>query len=141
MGFSKQITEIEKDNLVAEALKASEKAYAPYSNFKVGAALLTENGNVFLGCNVENVSYGLTICAERNAVFTAVQNEGPEMKIIAIAVLVNHQTNASLCGGCRQVVSEFAIDNDVNQTIVIFKHGEKIITKTINEILPNRFKF
>ena len=141
MSISKKITGKEKENLVAQATKASEKAYAPYSNFRVGAAILTAKGNVFLGCNVENVSYGLTICAERNAVCSAVLNEGPEMKIKAIAVIVNHQASAPLCGGCRQVVSEFSMDEGINQTVVIFKNGEQLTTKTISEILPNSFKF
>ena len=92
--------------LMALAEKAREQAYAPYSKFRVGAALLTKDGRVVLGCNVENASFGLSICAERNAVFKAV-GEGLR-DFVAIAVTAGENGGASPCGACRQVLQEFA---------------------------------
>jgi cytidine deaminase len=92
--------------LIAEAERALEHAYAPYSRFRVGAALLTRGGRVIHGCNVENASFGLSICAERNAVFRAVQ-EG-EREFVAVAVVDAQGHGASPCGACRQVLHEFA---------------------------------
>jgi cytidine deaminase len=92
--------------LMAEAQRARHKAYAPYSRFAVGAALLTASGRVFHGCNVENASFGLTTCAERTAVFTAV-SEG-EREFVAIAVTAREGHGAPPCGSCRQVLHEFA---------------------------------
>jgi len=141
MSTSNIAVEIDIEMLASKALEVSTKAYAPYSNYKVGAAVLTEKGNIFLGCNVENASYGLTICAERNAIGVAVQDEGSDMKIRAIVVLVNSKTNAPLCGGCRQVISEFSMDSSTDETIIIFKGEDGLVVKTIDEILPFRFKF
>jgi cytidine deaminase len=84
-----------------------KNAHAPYSKFKVGAALLTTGGKVFVGCNVENASYGMTNCAERTAIFTAVAQLGPKMEIRAIAVANNQNAPCSPCGACRQVIYEF----------------------------------
>ena len=92
--------------LMAEARLARRRAYAPYSHFAVGAALLTASGRVFHGCNVENASFGLTTCAERTAVFTAV-SEG-EHDFVAIAVTAREGQGAPPCGSCRQVLQEFA---------------------------------
>jgi cytidine deaminase len=91
---------------MAEAERALEHAYAPYSRFRVGAALLTRGGAVIRGCNVENASFGLSICAERNAVFRAVE-EG-ERDFVAIAIVDAQGHGASPCGACRQVLHEFA---------------------------------
>jgi cytidine deaminase len=92
--------------LMVEAQRARHKAYAPYSRFAVGAALLTASGRVFHGCNVENASFGLTTCAERTAVFTAV-SEG-EREFVAIAVTAREGRGAPPCGSCRQVLQEFS---------------------------------
>ena len=92
--------------LIQAALKVREQAYAPYSNFLVGAALLTADGNVFVGCNVENASYGLAICAERNAITTAVA--AGKQNFVAIAVAATPL--ASPCGACRQFIFEFGDD-------------------------------
>ena len=132
------ITEVETKQLLEQAQQAYQKAYAPYSQFQVGAALLTEQGNIFTGCNVENVSYGLSICAERNAIAAAVVNEGGEkMQIRAIAIANNRQIPCSPCGACRQVIAEFAQEN----TLVIFLGQEGIEMATITELLPAGFSF
>lgn len=105
------ITEETQDALVAAALDARERAYAPYSHFTVGAALLTSEGEVVAGCNVENISYGLTNCAERTAVFSAraAGKIGPDggPTIVAIAVIAESDPPPSPCGACRQVLYEF----------------------------------
>jgi len=95
------------EQLQSAARKAAENAYAPYSGFRVGAALLFEDGFIATGCNVENVSYGLTICAERNALFSAVAQRGSAHKIVAIAVTNLNGAPSPPCGACRQVLSEF----------------------------------
>jgi len=93
--------------LLAAARRAAKNAYAPYSAFKVGAALLTTKGRIVAGCNVENVSYGLSNCAERTAIFAAVARLGPKMEIRAIAVANDRNAPCSPCGACRQVIYEF----------------------------------
>ena len=100
------VTDTQKKELIAAACAARENAYAPYSNYKVGAAILVENGRIFSGANVENVSYGLSICAERTAVFKAV-SEGAR-KILAVAICTANA--GSPCGACRQVLAEFGGD-------------------------------
>ena len=121
------------------AQKATAMAYAPYSNFHVGAALLTEKGNVYSGCNVENASYGLTICAERNAIFSAVNSEGPEMKIMKMVVITSDNSVASPCGACRQVIAEFSnIENQKAE--IMFNNKEGLICKKIDELLPYSFE-
>ena len=98
--------------LVEEAIKGREKSYSPYSKFKVGAAVLTKNGTVFRGCNVENASYGLTNCAERTALFKMV-SEG-EREVAAIAIVADTGDDVCApCGACRQVIYEFGDDIDV----------------------------
>lgn len=92
--------------MVRRALDAKGTSYSPYSRFRVGACILTEDGTLFSGCNVENASYGLAICAERNAVFQAAF--AGKRKIIAVAVSSDEQGFLTPCGACRQVISEFA---------------------------------
>jgi cytidine deaminase len=125
----------QKDELIAAARHAYENAYAPYSNFRVGAALLLENGQIFSGCNVENASYGLTNCAERTAIFSAVSAlGGKQVRIRALAVVNNREVPCSPCGACRQVISEFGPDADV------FYIGPAGIQQSnMRELLPNSF--
>ncbi len=99
-------TKKEREELVQRAIAAKGRAYAPYSQFRVGAALLTESGEIFEGCNVENSSYSLTICAERNAVFQAVLAGHTTFRSIAISS--DNHTFLSPCGACRQVLAEFS---------------------------------
>ena len=121
-------------NLVIEAIKAKERAYAPYSNFKVGAAVLTEDEKIFCGCNIENASFGATNCAERTAIFKAV-SEG-HTKIKAIAVIGSDKEYTYPCGICRQVMSEFG---SKDLAVIIVKNEEEYIVKTLDEILPGTF--
>ena len=120
-------------NLIREARKARRKAYAPYSKFLVGAAVLCGSGKIYGGCNVENASYGLTECAERVAIFRAVA-EG-EKRIRAIAVLFDRVHLGSPCGACRQVMREFSKNMPVIQANL---QGHYRI-HTIDELLPGSF--
>src|SRR5712671_3663839 len=99
-----------RERLLRSAKKAMKNAHAPYSKFRVGAAILTSSGKIFAGCNVENASYGMTICAERNAIFAAVaaQPAGEKLAIEAVAVATRPASAAAPCGACRQVIAEFA---------------------------------
>jgi len=119
--------------LVAAALKAREAAYAPYSGFKVGAALLAEDGRVFTGCNVENAAYSPTICAERNAVAKAV--EAGARRFSAVVVATATSPPATPCGVCRQVLREFAEDLDV---ICVNPEGERRAFR-LAALLPEGF--
>jgi cytidine deaminase len=94
--------------LIQNARKVRERAYAPYSKFPVGAALLTADGEIFCGCNVENLSFGLTICAERSAISAAVA--AGKREFVAIAVIADSREPVTPCGACRQVLAEFAHD-------------------------------
>jgi cytidine deaminase len=119
------------DGLIAKALEAREKAHAPYSHFTVGAALLARSGRVYTGCNVENASYGLSVCAERTAVFKAV-SEG-ERDFEAIAVVT--ENGATPCGACRQVLMEFGEDI---QVVVADEAGGYQVFE-LQELLPEAF--
>jgi cytidine deaminase len=123
-----------RQRLLAAARRAMKHAYAPYSNFKVGAALLTTSGDLFIGCNVENASYGISNCAERTVIFTAVAQVGPTMKIRAIAVANNQNAPCSPCGACRQVIYEFG-----PKAIVIFRGAEDWKELPITDLLPEGF--
>ena len=112
-----------------------KKAHAPYSNFQVGAALVTRSGEVFSGCNVENSSYGLTNCAERTAIFSAVARLGPVMEIAAIAVVNAQDAPCSPCGACRQVIYEFG-----PKAVVYFQGPKGWKSARISELLPEGFR-
>ena len=128
-------TDKQQGLLLRTARAAMKKAYAPYSNFRVGSALLTTSGKVFSGCNVENASYGMTNCAERTAIFSAVAQLGPKLEIRAIAVVNDHGVPCSPCGACRQVIYEFGPD-----ATIFFQgaHGPK--QAHITELLPEGFR-
>ena len=120
--------------LIKLAQEAAQKAYAPYSGFNVGAALLCKSGNVYTGCNVENSSYGASNCAERTAVFKAV-SEG-ERDFVKIAIVSEKGGLTFPCGICRQVLSEFM----PNGNIVLYSDEQGIKEFTLNELLPYAFK-
>ncbi len=122
-------------SLLAKAQAAANSAYVPYSKFPVGAALLTASGEVFTGANVENASYGLTVCAERTAVFAAAL--AGHREIVAIAVSAPRALRASPCGACRQVLNEFA-PAQVEMTIVL-ESEDGFKTTTLGNLLPMAF--
>ncbi|KMN45231.1 cytidine deaminase [Bacillus sp. LK2] len=125
---------MDKFELVKQAIKVRENAYTPYSNFKVGAAVLTENDKIYLGCNVENASYGLTNCAERTAIFNAVSHKEKEVK--AIAIVADTEGPVSPCGACRQVIAEFARKDT---KIFLANLNGDIKETTIEHLLPGYF--
>ncbi len=118
------------------AEQAARNAYAPYSNFRVGAALRLTSGEIVAGANVENVSFGLTICAERAAVVRAVSQFGPQIRIAAVAVANLNGLPSPPCGACRQVLAEF-IEPDAP---VVFSAAEGTRTMAFSELLPLGFE-
>lgn len=133
--MSTNIAHEQQEQMLAAARAAFKNAHAPYSNFKVGASILTERGMQFSGCNVENASYGLTICAERNAIFAAVAAEGPGMRIKAVAVATAQDGPCAPCGACRQVIFEFGPD-----AVVLFRGKSGTEQMTITKLLPEGFR-
>lgn len=127
--------------LQTAARRAAQNAHAPYSRFRVGAALMLDDGTVITGCNVENASYGLTICAERSAVVRAVSEKGPQIRIRAIAVDNLNGAASAPCGACRQVLSEFALDDAVIFFPALFSTGERgVENRPFFDLLPFSFK-
>lgn len=124
------------DELIKKAIDAREKAYAPYSNFKVGAALLTKSGKVYEGANIENASYSLTNCAERTALFKAVFDGERDFEAIAIVGGKDKLEFCPPCGACRQALSEFCKEDF---KVVLFDGKEEKVY-LFNEILPLTFK-
>ncbi len=127
------ISENTLQDLIDKATDASKKAYCPYSKFQVGAAVLTNTGDIFSGCNVENASYGLTICAERNAIFQMVARG--EHQIRAIVIYTPTEDPAAPCGACRQVINEFGPD----ARVVSVCDGPERIETTLSKLLPRAF--
>jgi cytidine deaminase len=121
--------------LLSAARDAAQHAYAPYSGFRVGAALLLESGEIITAANVENASYGLSICAERSAVVRAVAQHGPKMRIQAVAVTNLNNAPSSPCGACRQVLSEFMPSNG----LILFPFDGSPQTHTLAELFPFSF--
>ena len=127
---------ISDEDLVKEACKAREKAYVPYSRFKVGAALLTKDGKIYHGCNIENASYGLTNCAERSAFFSALSDGCRAGEFVKLAVVGQTDDVISHCGACRQVISELA---GKDCQIILANLNGKIKKTVIAELLPGAF--
>ena len=123
---------MDNKELLKIAKEAKSKSYCPYSKFKVGAAVLTSDGKIYTGCNIENASYGMSNCAERTAIFKAV-SEG-ETKLEALAVIGDTNAPISPCGACRQVIAEFGIKQVAMANL---KGGVKIVT--LEELLPFSF--
>jgi cytidine deaminase len=123
------------DELVAAARRASEQAYARYSHYPVGAAVLTASGKVYVGCNVENASFGLTVCAERVAAWSAVA--AGERQIVAVAVVTPNA--ATPCGACRQVLAEFAPAGGIEEMLVIVAGAGATQTLHLSDLLPRAF--
>jgi cytidine deaminase len=126
------LTKQEMQALIDLANTARQRAYAPYSNYPVGAALRTKTGRIFTGVNVENAAYPQTMCAERIAIFKAVSEGEKEFEVISVVT----DNGGSPCGGCRQVMAEFGLD-----TIVLLADGNGKLTKetTVAELLPGAF--
>jgi len=127
-----KLTNDEKQALINLANEARKLAYAPYSNYPVGAALRTKTGRFYTGVNVENAAYPQTMCAERVAIFKAVSEGETEFEVIAVVT----NNGGSPCGGCRQVMAEFGLD-----AIVLFADGDGNLKKemTVSELLPEAF--
>jgi cytidine deaminase len=121
--------------LLQSAKRAMKNAYAPYSKFRVGAAILLSNGKTFSGCNVENASYGMTNCAERTAIFSAVAELGPKIEIRAVSVVNDQGVPCSPCGACRQVIYEFGPD-----AMIFFQGAKGAKQAHITELLPEGFR-
>jgi cytidine deaminase len=126
------LTKQEKRSLIDLANIARQRAYAPYSNYPVGAALRTKTGRVYTGVNIENAAYPHTMCAERVAIFKAVSEGEKEFEVLSVVT----DNGGSPCGGCRQVLAEFGLD-----TIVLLADGKgKLISETtVRELLPDAF--
>ena len=119
-----------EQQLVAQAVEVAGRAYAPYSKFLVGAVLVAKDGRIFAGCNVENISFGLTICAERNAVFAAVAAGCREFE--KIVIVADTEVPASPCGACRQVLAEF--DPDLEIVLANFRGQTEMFR--LSQLLP-----
>ena len=126
------LTSEEQQSLIDLANEARRRAYVPYSNYPVGAALRTKTGRLFTGVNVENAAYPTTICAERVAVFKAVSEGEREFEVIAVVT----DNGGSPCGSCRQVLAEFGLDTIV---LIADGHGKLIKQTTVKELLPEAF--
>ena len=124
-----------RKKLEQAAIRVMKNAHAPYSNFHVGAAILLTNGKIFSGCNVENSSYGMTNCAERTAIFSAVAELGPKIEIQAVAVANDHGVACSPCGACRQVIYEFGPD-----ATIFFQGAAGPKQAHITQLLPEGFR-
>ena len=126
------LTNKEKQSLIDLANEARRRAYVPYSNYPVGAALRTKTGRLFTGVNIENAAYPTTICAERVAVFKAVSEGEREFEVIAVVT----DNGGSPCGSCRQVLAEFGLDTIV---LIADGHGKLIQQTTVKKLLPEAF--
>lgn len=126
-------TDPEVLDLIKECSKAKELAYSPYSKFRVGAALLAHDNKIFTGCNVENASYGLSICAERTAIVKAVSSGSTKFKAIAVTSDMNEYITP--CGACRQFIAEFGLDI----VVYLVSNDSSYETTTSGDLLPRAF--
>ncbi|HEY1767309.1 MAG TPA: cytidine deaminase [Terracidiphilus sp.] len=133
---NRQSQQTELTTLLEEARAVAQHAYAPYSRFRVGAALLLSSGQTVTGTNVENVSYGLTICAERAALVRAVAEFGPEIRIAAVSVANLNGAASPPCGACRQMLAEFALPD----APVMFPAADGMRMMRFSELLPLAFE-
>ena len=127
-----EITSQQRNELITRALEARKVAYAPYSGYRVGAALLSASGEIYHGVNIENAAYPTSMCAERTAVFKAVSNGELDFSAIAVAT----ENGGSPCGACRQVLSEFGLEILV---FVVNDQGEVTLETTVGKLLPQAF--
>ena len=132
---NKKLSDEVSARLLRSAKKVMKNAHAPYSKLRVGAAILLSNGKVFSGCNVENASFGMTNCAERTAIFSAVAALGPKIEIRAVSVVNDQGVPCSPCGACRQVIYEFGPD-----ATVLFPGAKGPKQAHITELLPEGFR-
>lgn len=133
---SNDLTPAQLAELQQRAAAAAQNSYSPYSRFRVGAALLLEDGSIVTGCNVENASYRLTTCAEQNAITTAVALHGPSIRIRAIVIANLNHAASQPCGACRQTITEFSTPD----TLVFFpQQGGTTQRSTIADLLPAGF--
>jgi cytidine deaminase len=123
------------EKLMEKAKKVRKNAYAPYSGFKVGSAVLTNDGKIFTGCNIENASFGLSVCAERIALFKAISMGYKDFQ--AIAIICNSEKPCTPCGACRQVMIEFSPEMDV----IMCNLHSKIIIKKAKQLIPDAFEY
>lgn len=126
------LDEKQKGDLIAAAIKARKSSYSPYSSYSVGAALLTEKGELYTGSNIENAAYPMSICAERVAAFKAISAEDRDFKAIAVVT----RDGGFPCGACRQVLSEFGLHAEV---IIADENGRILEESTVSDLLPGAF--
>jgi len=129
---------MDRDTLIYKAIQASKMSYSPFSHYKVGAALLIEDGTVFFGTNVENDSYGLTMCAERSAIFSAISNGARPKDFVAMAVVT--VDGGTSCGACRQVLAQFNMNMPIHFCAVKDDLLTQVISMTPADMLPQPFK-
>jgi len=125
----------QREQLLRAARRVTKNAYAPCSNFRVGTAILTSKGQTFAGCKVENASYGMTNCAERTAIFSAIAAAGPKLEIRAVAIVNTRGVPCSPCGACRQVIYEFG-----PEAVIFFPSARGWKEAHITELLPEGFR-
>jgi cytidine deaminase len=127
--------DVDQEDLISMAREASRHAYCPYSHFPVGASVLLEDGSAFSGCNVENSAYGPTMCAERTAIFKAVSERGPGIRVSTVVVYTPTPRPTPPCGPCRQVISEFGRE----ARVVCVCDGDQVLDTDLVDLLPHAF--
>jgi cytidine deaminase len=132
-----KLSAAQREELLQQATKAAENSYSPYSHFRVGAALLLQDGSIITGCNVENCSYRLTSCAEQAAIARAVSEKGPGIRLRAVAIANLNDAASMPCGACRQTLAEFGDDD----TLVLYPgEGGELKESTLGDLIPQAFR-